>query len=179
MDRDVLLATIARRWQEWQSLRATLTAEQIREPGLVNGWAVMDVIAHIAFYEKWVGDFFLRTRTWAPAAHPSLDTWDMDARNAAYHELNRNRDHHLLAHPPDDDWRVAKMVDGNTFLHYPEHAATVRTWLGITAQLRSPRHITPRTRREMHGARSNTSQPGISPAAMIAILNRTRSPSGR
>ena len=69
MERDDLLAEVERGWQEWQSLLATLTAERMQEPGLANGWSVKDAIAHIAFYEKWVGDF-VRTRTWPPAAHP-------------------------------------------------------------------------------------------------------------
>ena len=157
MERDDLLAEVERGWQEWQSLLATLTPEQMQEPGLANGWSVKDAIAHIAFYEKWVGDF-VRTRTWPPAAHPSLDTWDMDARNDAYYDLNKNRaladilaeshqvhqqlvdaiaaltdaeyhDRNLLGAPPDDEWSIEKMVDGNTFLHYPEHAEAIRAWL--------------------------------------------------
>ena len=157
MERDDLLAEVERGWQEWQSLLATLTAERMQEPGLANGWSVKDAIAYIAFYEKWVGDF-VRTRTWPPAAHPSLDTWDMDARNDAYYDLNKHRDlaeilaeshqvhqalvdavaalsdaeyhdRNLLGTPPDDEWSIEKMVDGNTLLHYPEHAEAIRAWL--------------------------------------------------
>jgi len=90
MERTELLAAVEAGWNEWQALLATLTPEQMVEPALPGGWTVKDAIAHIAFYEWWVGEF-IRTRTWPPAPHPSLDTWDMDARNDAFYELNKDR----------------------------------------------------------------------------------------
>jgi hypothetical protein len=157
MERDELLAEVERGWREWQDLLASLTPEQLVEPGLPGGWTVKDAIAHIAFYEEWVGDF-IRTRTWPPAKDPSLDTPDMDARNDAFYELNKHRaldevlaeshrvhamlvdavsaltdeeyhDRDLLGTPPDEEWALERMIDGNTFKHYPEHAAVIREWL--------------------------------------------------
>jgi hypothetical protein len=159
MERTDLLAAVDDGWNEWQTMLATLTPEQMVESALPGGWSVKDAIAHIAFYEWWVGEF-IRTRSWPPAPHPSLDTWDMDARNDAFFELNRDRslddvlaeshrvhqvlvdavsaltdaeyhDPNLLGTPPDDEWRVEKMVDGNTFKHYSEHAAVIRERFGI------------------------------------------------
>lgn len=157
MQRDELLAAVEQGWREWQSFLALLTPRQMVDPGMANGWSVKDAIAHIAFYEDWVGTF-IRTRTWPRARHPSLDTWDMDERNDAFFALNKDRDlddvlaeservhgalvkaisaltdnkyhdRNLLGTPPDDEWSIEKMVDGNTFRHYPEHIAMIRAWL--------------------------------------------------
>ena len=157
MERAELLAEVEKGWRNWQGLLAGLTPDQMVEPGLPGGWTVKDAIAHIAFYEEWVGDF-IRTRSWPPARHPSLDTPDMDARNDAFYELNKDRplndvleeshrvhtmlvdaisaltdaeyhDRDLLGTPPDEEWELEKMVDGNTFKHYPEHAAAIQKWL--------------------------------------------------
>ena len=154
MERVELLTAVEAGWTEWQTLLAKLTPEQMIEPTLPGGWSVKDAIAHIAFYEWWVGEF-IRTRTWPQAPHPTLDTFDMHARNDAFYELSKDRplddvleeshrvhqvlvdavaaltdaEYHapnLLDTPPDDEWRLEKMVDGNTFLHYPEHAAVIR-----------------------------------------------------
>jgi hypothetical protein len=159
VERAELLAAVEAGWTEWQGLLGILTPEQMIEPVLPGGWSVKDAIAHIAFYEWWVGEF-IRTRTRPQAPHPSLDTFDMHARNDAFYELNKHRalddvleeshrvhqvlvdavtalteaeyhDRNLLGTPPDDEWRVEKMVDGNTFLHYPEHAAVVREQFGL------------------------------------------------
>ena len=43
--------------------------------------------------------------------------------DAEYHDPN------LLGTPPDEEWRLERMVDGNTFKHYPEHAEVIRAWL--------------------------------------------------
>jgi hypothetical protein len=160
MERAELLAAIEEGWQDWQNLLASLTPEDLVDPALPGGWSVKDAIAHIAFYEGWVGEF-IRTRAWPAPKHPSLDTWDMDARNDAFFELNRHRslddvleeshrehhalvaalsaltdeeyrDKHLLGQPPDEDWCVEKMVDGNTFKHYPEHIEVIEAWLAST-----------------------------------------------
>jgi hypothetical protein len=157
MERDELLAAVEQGWREWQSLLGEPTPEQMVDPGMAGGWSVKDAIAHIAFYEDWVGTF-ISTRSWPPARHPSLDTWDTDERNDAYFALNKDRDldnvlaesdrvhqtlveaisalsdeeyhdRNLLGTPPDEDWTVEKMVDGNTFKHYPEHREAIRAWL--------------------------------------------------
>jgi hypothetical protein len=157
MERTELLAAIDQGWREWQELLATLSPEQMVEPALPGGWSVKDAIAHIAFYEGWVGEY-LRTRAWPTPRHPSLETADTEARNDAFFELNKHRplddvledshrehqglvdalnvltddeyhDKHLLGQPPDEDWAVEKMVDGNTFKHYPEHAEVIKAWL--------------------------------------------------
>jgi len=161
MERTELLAAVEDGWTEWQALLALLTPEQMIEPNLPGGWSVKDAIAHVAFYEWWVGEF-IRTRIWPPAPHPSLDTWDMNARNDAFYELNKDRalddvlaeshrvhqalvdavsaltateyhDPNLLGTPPDEEWRLERMVDGNTFKHYPEHAEVIRAWLNAAA----------------------------------------------
>ena len=83
---------------------------------------------------------------------------DMDAQNDAYFALNKERalddvlgeshrvhrqlvdaitaltdeqyhDRDLLGTPPDEQWELEKLIDGNTFKHYPDHAEVIRDWL--------------------------------------------------
>ena len=157
MDQDTLLAEVESGWKQWQALLGSLTPAQMVDPALPGGWSVKDTIAHIAFYEDWVGEF-IRTRTWPEPRHPSLETFDMHARNDAFFELNKDRsledvleesprvhqklvdaiaaltdaeyhDPNLLGTPPDPEWALEKMIDGNTFKHYPGHAAIIQEWL--------------------------------------------------
>jgi len=157
MERTELLDQVAAGWYEWLALLSTLTPAEMVRPELPGGWSVKDAIAHIAFYEEWVGTF-VATRVWPPAKHPSLETPDMDARNDAFFALNKDRalddvlaeshrvhqqlvnaiaaltdeeyhDRELLGTPPDEEWALEKMIDGNTFKHYLEHAEVIREWL--------------------------------------------------
>ena len=157
MERMELLDQIETVWLDWQGLLSRLTPADMVQPELPGGWSVKDAIAHIAFCEEWVGTF-IATRAWPPAKHPSLDTTDMDAQNDAYFALNKDlalddvleeshrvhqhlvdtitaltdeqyHDRDLLGAPPDEQWELKKLIDGNTFKHYPDHAEATRDWL--------------------------------------------------
>jgi uncharacterized protein (TIGR03083 family) len=61
---DVDLAGIETRLEEqWQSLKAlvdSLSAEELQEPGVVEGWSVKDLLGHMAFWaNKAAGDLAL------------------------------------------------------------------------------------------------------------------------
>jgi hypothetical protein len=43
-------------------------------------------------------------------------------------------DRNLLGTPPDEHWSVAKMVEGNTWDHYPQHIPQIRDWLAGDAR---------------------------------------------
>jgi len=156
MERSELLERLRSGCQEWDELIASIPRERMLESVWADGWTIKDIIAHVDFYEWWVAEF-IRTRDW-PVVDPSLQIAELEPRNIAIYEFHRDRelddvlgesaaihqslidaisglsdreyhDPNLLGPPPDDDWSVAKMVEGNTRDHYPQHIPHIREWL--------------------------------------------------
>jgi hypothetical protein len=161
MERADLLERLRFGRREWDELIAAVPRERMLEPVWQGGWTIKDLVAHVDFYEWWVAEF-IRTRDW-PVVDPSLQIAELEPRNLAIYELNKDRDldevlnasagihqgmvdaitgltddeyidKNLLGNPPDDDWSVAKMVEGNTFDHYPQHIPQIREWLSAPTQ---------------------------------------------
>ena len=157
MDRSELLARLVAARREWDDLIASIPRDRLEEPVWEDGWTIKDIVAHVDFYEWWVAEF-IRTRNW-PVVDPSLNIPDLEPRNIAIYEYLKDRDlddvladspriheglldaisaltdeeyrdPNLLGTPPDDDWSVAKMVEGNTWDHYRQHIPQIRQWLG-------------------------------------------------
>jgi hypothetical protein len=156
MERSVLLEKLRIGRREWDELIATVPRERMIEPVWEDGWTIKDIIAHVDFYEWWVAEF-IRTREW-PVVDSSLQIAELEPRNVAIYKYYKDvplddilsaspgihqgmvdtitaltdeeyADHKLIGNPPDDDWSVAKMVEGNTFDHYPQHIPQIREWL--------------------------------------------------
>lgn len=138
---------------EWDTLLAKLDDAQATAPGVAGHWSVLDVIAHIAWYEREMADLFeTRRLTGSP-------WWlkPIDERNALIYELYRDQplatarheaqesyqrmmaaltqlDDDAMVNPAafsdmPDEWVPWEIIAGNTFWHYREHAADVRSWL--------------------------------------------------
>jgi hypothetical protein len=90
MERSELLEKVRSARKEWDDLIASVPRERMLEPLWENGWTIKDIVAHVDFYEWWVAEF-LRTRAW-PVVDPSLHTPDLESRNAAIYEVNKNRE---------------------------------------------------------------------------------------
>ncbi len=156
MERSELLARLQSSRAEWDALIASVPPERLLDPVWADGWTIKDIVALVDFYEWWVAEF-IRTRDW-PVVDPSVHTEDLEARNTALYELNKNReleevlgesasihnglvdafsnltdaeynDRALLFPPPDEHWTLARMVEGNTWDHYTQHIPQIRTWL--------------------------------------------------
>lgn len=138
---------------DWEKQLARLRTDQLEQAGVTGAWTVKDLVAHIAWYEReMVG--LLQSR-----ALIGSDLWNLpnDERNRVIYEQNRNRPaaevlqearaiyqelFDLLSKLSEEDLndpqRFAEMppvlppwrlIAGNTYIHYYEHATEVRRWL--------------------------------------------------
>ncbi len=153
MTRSQFLDRIRTGWEDWQALLSEVGEARMTEPG-IGQWSVKDIIAHVTWGEReMVG--VLRARALVGS---DLWNASQDERNDAVCRQNRDcpladvlaestRVHEelmaLLEALPDDaslndasryaemppQWRPWQVFAGNTFEHYPDHAAHVRAWL--------------------------------------------------
>ena len=73
---------------EWDEVLAAVPEDRMLESGLPGGWSVKDVVAHVTWSEReMVGVIRQRALLGSP-----LWALDVDARNAAVHAENRDRE---------------------------------------------------------------------------------------
>jgi len=138
--------------EEWQTTWDAADKEHrmdkvaLTQPGAGGSWSAKDVIAHVTWHEReMVG--MIRRRALVGSELWNLPT---DERNAAIYALNKDRSlaevleeaqkvytelleqlemlsdedlhnpGHFTGMPPD--WEPWKVIAGNTYEHYPEHA---------------------------------------------------------
>jgi len=133
---------------EWDALIELVPSVRQTVPVGEHGWTLKEIIAHVDFYEWWAGEFLI-LRDW-PEVDPSLATWDVDQRNQAMFDMNRDRalsdiraesprlhgrllealnsltdaeflDPLLLGQGDDPAWTPLSMVAGNSWGHYNQH----------------------------------------------------------
>lgn len=140
-----------------EDLLTAIGDEQMLASGMESGWSVKDVLAHIASWEtnmvRWIDMTLRGERPDRPAPGENWD--DLDAYNAELYEAHKNlgleevqtrfaQSHRAgldaltrlseedLFDPDRFAWRNGQalwmMVAGNTWLHYAEHAASIREW---------------------------------------------------
>ncbi len=98
--KDELLQRLKSDRLEWDNLIATVPEETGSEPNLPNGWAVKDLLAHVAAYERWTAaqiqaanegreptDMELYGREALPG---EAGGWDEDQINAAIYEQHKD-----------------------------------------------------------------------------------------
>jgi hypothetical protein len=154
--REQLVHTLESAQQDFQSLLDEMETEKLTEIGVVEGWSVKDVLAHIAAWEE-------RVAVWAAAlrqgTHPERPFWSAnlteDQENQAIFEkyqgltlqeaLERLQSVHqsvmqAIAEMSDEDlferkveWLgdvpFAEAIPGNTFEHFRHHERDIRAWL--------------------------------------------------
>jgi uncharacterized protein (TIGR03083 family) len=147
---------------EWDALIAQIDKARMTEPGVVGDWSVKDIIAHVTWSEReMVG--MLQAR-----ALVGSDLWNQpqDDRNAAVFRQNRDRPlpdvlaearavgqqlTELVEGLSDDelndashfadmplDWLPWRIIAGNTYGHYPEHAEAIRAWQDTLSAISGP-----------------------------------------
>lgn len=156
MQRTDAIAKVKQSRAAWDILLASVPDDLYEVPVRTDGSTLKSIIAHVDFYEWWTGEFF-RLRTW-PEVDPRLNTPDVDTRNQALDDINRDRPlAEVLAESPqlhahlvdalesmsDDDflnaellgqgtdvaWSPLAMAASSTWDHYDEHAPDIRAWL--------------------------------------------------
>ncbi len=150
------LVRVAR--SEWDAVLAQVGEERMTQPGVEGEWSVKDIIAHVTWGEREMVSV-LRKRALEGADERSDELWRMsnDERNAVVFEQNRHRplndvldearrtyqelldaletlsdeDLNHARHFRDmpADWLPWRIIAGNTYIHYPDHARSIRAWL--------------------------------------------------
>ena len=156
MQRTDAIAKLKQSRAVWDLLIAEVPDDMFETPVQEDGWTIKSIVAHVDFYEWWAGEFF-RKKDW-PEVDPRLNTWDVDQRNDAMNDMNRNRplaevlaespgmhqhlvaalegmtddefnDPGLLGQDDEHDWSALNMIAGNSWEHYDQHAPEIRAWL--------------------------------------------------
>jgi uncharacterized protein (TIGR03083 family) len=139
---------------QMERLLATLSVEQMNRPGAVGVWSVKDVLAHLAYWQRYAGGLLSAA---ARGAQPDLDGDDETERNNAsvvsqYYQRplasviadwQAAREDLLdqleqisdadLSDPNRFAWNDGRTlldrIIGNSYEHEQEHIAQIRDWL--------------------------------------------------
>ncbi|HEU0001150.1 MAG TPA: ClbS/DfsB family four-helix bundle protein [Ktedonobacteraceae bacterium] len=138
---------------QWDALISQIDEQTMLVPGVEGDWSVKDIIAHIMWYELEMVPL-MQTRTFTGS-----ELWNLpqDERNEAIYQHYRDHplheiisqeqrayaqalaaaktlsdeelnDPHRFKDMPGD-WIPWQILAGNSFTHYPDHIASIRTWL--------------------------------------------------
>jgi hypothetical protein len=134
-------------WRDFQASFAGLPDEAMKEPGVTGDWSVKDILAHVTAWEE---ETLAALPVLATGSRPP--TYDeahggVDAFNAMTSARDRDRTladirhrleethRRLVAYVetvPDEllagETRFRQRLRGDTWGHYPEHAAAIRAW---------------------------------------------------
>jgi uncharacterized protein (TIGR03083 family) len=135
MDRDELFQRIDTTWQELQAALDGIPPERATEPGVAGEWSVKNLLGHITFWER-----NLVTEVQNLGPDEVVEALDTDEINAREHERYKNRPLDELQAEFQESHKSLmqalqavedldpKQVAGDTWDHYPEHAAQIRDW---------------------------------------------------
>jgi hypothetical protein len=154
-----LLAELQTERARWEAILAEVGPARMTTPGVEGDWSVKDVIAHVTYYERVVGDRLLASLEGREFVRPGYEApkgLSMDDRNAWIYArikaialedvLREARDVYppILAvvetlaeadlnDPARFPWQngsaVWEWVEGNITEHYRDHIANIRAWL--------------------------------------------------
>ena len=160
VDKTSILNEMSTSYAALEEILAPLDKSQYFTEGVIPGWSIKDILAHIASWHH-------RLLAWLDAAvrnqEPTLSGLDsveeMDALNAQFYQENKSRPldevltdfrtthQHIMdtvqAMPEEDlmsphrfAWSQGKplwhFIAGDTFEHYQEHLAQIQEWLAST-----------------------------------------------
>ena len=95
-----LLRTLDEGRKTWEETLAKVGEGRMEEPGVVGEWSVKDLIAHVGFWERWVGGKISASLEgeestilgpFAGEIPAEAKDWDTDQLNAWAYERNRYR----------------------------------------------------------------------------------------
>ncbi|MFN8481788.1 MAG: ClbS/DfsB family four-helix bundle protein [Anaerolineae bacterium] len=95
-----LLRTLDEGRRLWEETLARVSEARMEEPGVVGDWTTKDVVAHVGFWERWVGVALQASLQGARASMTerfggdvpeAAQDWTTDEMNAWVYERNRSR----------------------------------------------------------------------------------------
>jgi len=148
ISKDALLDAITRSHAALEGLLTGLSDDQMTRDGVMEGWSLKDVLAHITWWEQWM----LRVMRGEPEAMSQLAAMRsdggqqyVDELNAATYAANRQRPllgalaefhtsfqqvlQQVAAMTEAELADLHRVIAANTFDHYDEHAQGIRAWL--------------------------------------------------
>lgn len=157
MDKPDFMAHLYRERAAWEALLASVDPARLEEPGLMGGWTLKDVIAHIAWHERemvtvitkralagsaWWGLPFDERNERIYAQHKDQARDEVLAEaEASYRDFlaafeavsaaDLNEAARWAEMPPD--WEPWRVFSSNTYEHYRDHTADLRAALSGAA----------------------------------------------
>ncbi len=135
-----LIDRAERSWRNWVDAVEGIPDERLAEP-MVGYWSAKDLLGHIAFWEDWTVGECQRILAGEPETGEDMDPINEsqveESKNAPVAAQKRYRDEAharlaaFMAAIPEDSPvfpDLVKTISGETYGHYDEHAAQVRTW---------------------------------------------------
>jgi uncharacterized damage-inducible protein DinB len=157
MTKSKLLELLRSRRGEWDALIAQIPESQMAEPGVAGEWSIKDIMAHLAYHERWYADRLheqLRGEQYVPN---EIDAMSFEQRNPvlfqrfrekplpevltesrrAFEDLLDGVQAHteaflVVAQQFDgmpEPMAIWMMLRGDVYDHYPQHIPSVKDWM--------------------------------------------------
>ena len=91
MHKAKLIAQLKSGREEWEALLARVDDARMTTPGVAGEWSVKDTVSHVTAYERWLVSWLQAVSRGELPEHSILENADIDQRNAAIFEQNRDR----------------------------------------------------------------------------------------
>jgi hypothetical protein len=147
MNRSQLLKRLEKAWEAFKESYAGLSDSELMEPGVLGGWSVRDIIAHVTWWEEEALTHLPLILDGRKPPRYSVTYGGIDAFNAQMtarkrdlplSEVQRNQDDthrrliDFIQSSPEEqlirETRFRHRLRLDTYSHYPEHAAAIRKW---------------------------------------------------
>lgn len=147
MDRQQLLKQLDKAWVTFQASYAGLSDAQLTEPGVMEGWSVKDILAHVTTWEEEALKYLPLIVKGSRPPRYSTKYGGIDAFNAQMTAQKRDLSlsgvlrqlddtHHQLIDyiqsVPEDQFtqetRFRRRLRLDTYSHYPIHTKMIRAW---------------------------------------------------
>ena len=155
MDKQELIDKLEQSREEFLDTIEALSEEEMEQPGVMEGWSVKDILAHIALWESELVKLLFQARQGRKPTTIHFTGETVDERNAKWHNQSKDRplervleDFHGVRNQtirrveafPDRDlddpqrypWLQGeplwKWIAADSYEHEAEHAPQIREW---------------------------------------------------
>ena len=160
VDKTSILNEMSTSYAALEEILAPLDKSQYFTEGVIPGWSIKDMLAHIAsWHHRLLAWLDAAVRNQEPTISGPDNVEEMDKLNAQFYQENKSRSldevltdfrtsyqhiFDIVQAMPEEDlmsphrfaWSQGKplwhFIAGDTFEHYQEHLAQIREWLAST-----------------------------------------------